>query len=70
MHKTKLQSKTLDFEGFLILPYPYLTVDNSSPLTEKERCYERERKKHKKEKKSRRDCERDPKPRLGHVMRH
>ena len=43
-HKTKLQPKTLDFEGFLLfLPYPYLSADNSSTLTEKERCCKREK---------------------------
>jgi hypothetical protein len=43
MHKTKLQPKTLDFEGFLFFPYPYLSADNSSPLMEKEKCCEREK---------------------------
>jgi hypothetical protein len=36
-----MQLKTLDFEGFLLLPYPYLSVDNSAPLTKKERFRER-----------------------------
>ena len=43
MHKTKLQPKTPDFEGLFLLPYPYPSADNSSPLTEKEKCCERER---------------------------
>ena len=70
MHKTKLQPKTLDFESFLLLYYPYSSADNSSPLTKKERCCERERKKHGIEKERHRDCEREPEPWLGHDMWH
>jgi hypothetical protein len=43
MPKTKLQPKTLDFEGFFLLPYPYPFADNSSPLTKKERCCEKDK---------------------------